>query len=252
MRGTTEDQFDVGLKKVTLDSTAVTVPWNFKFPADAGTSGTALTTDGAGNLSWSAPTAGAGGPDKSIQFNNSGALDGSNNLEWDYSTNSYSRLRIGFGTQPGNPALVLQAGGQQQEWAGYSTTGGTLFTARGGAALQSIGLQFYSDSTVYDIAFRAGTKGVRLSPKGSIGVDNAPGQDTHNSYSWGNPGDVLTSQGDGQPVVWASAGAASDNTTPYYIPVGETFTNNLNRQNLFHTSIFVDGTLEVNGLLIEV
>lgn len=102
MRGTTENQFDVGTQKVTLDSTAVSVPWNFKFPVNAGTNGYVLQTDGAGNL------------------------------------------------------------------------------------------------------------------------------------------------------VWAAVGAASDNTTPYYIPVGETFVNNINRQNLFHATIVVDGTLEVNGLLIEV
>lgn len=59
LRGTTEDQFDVGLKKVTLDASGVSVPWNFKFPADAGAAGEALTTDGSGNTSWE-PVAGSG------------------------------------------------------------------------------------------------------------------------------------------------------------------------------------------------
>ena len=67
----------------------------------------------------------------------------------------------------------------------------------------------------------------------------------------GTAGYVLTSSGGGQ-MTWSAVGAAADQTTPYYIPVGETFTNKVNRQNLFSTSITVDGVLEVNGLLINV
>lgn len=67
----------------------------------------------------------------------------------------------------------------------------------------------------------------------------------------GTSGYVLTTDGSGI-LSWTAVGAASDSTTPYYIPVGETFTNNINRQNLFSATIVVDGTLEVDGLLINV
>jgi hypothetical protein len=67
----------------------------------------------------------------------------------------------------------------------------------------------------------------------------------------GTAGYVLQTDGTGV-LSWAAVGAASDSTTPYYIPVGETFINHINRQNLFSTSITVDGTLEVDGLLINV
>lgn len=67
----------------------------------------------------------------------------------------------------------------------------------------------------------------------------------------GTAGYVLSTDGAGV-LSWIAVGAASDNTTPYYIPVGDTFTNNLNRQNLFTTPITIDGDLVIDGLLIEV
>ena len=66
----------------------------------------------------------------------------------------------------------------------------------------------------------------------------------------GTASQVLATDGAGI-LSWATA-AASDNTVPYYIPIGETFTNNLYRQSLFATTITIDGTLVVDGLLIEV
>lgn len=69
--------------------------------------------------------------------------------------------------------------------------------------------------------------------------------------STGSPGYVLSTDGAGN-LSWAAVGSASDSTTPYFIPTGETFTNNVNRQNLFNAVITVDGTLVVDGLLIEV
>ncbi len=67
----------------------------------------------------------------------------------------------------------------------------------------------------------------------------------------GTAGYVLSTDGTGN-LSWIAVGSAQDQTTPYYIPTGETFTNNVNRQNLFSTAIEVDGTLEVDGLLIQV
>jgi hypothetical protein len=69
----------------------------------------------------------------------------------------------------------------------------------------------------------------------------------------GSDGEVLTADSAAPAgVKWATPAATGDNTTPYYIPEGETFVNNLYRQNLFNTPIVVDGTLEINGLVIEV
>lgn len=67
----------------------------------------------------------------------------------------------------------------------------------------------------------------------------------------GTPGYVLSTDGSGN-LSWIAVGASADQTTPYYIPVGDTFTNNLNKQNLWHADIGVDGTLVVNGMLLEV
>lgn len=67
----------------------------------------------------------------------------------------------------------------------------------------------------------------------------------------GTSGYVLSTDGTGN-LSWVAVGAASDNTTPYFIPTGDAFTNNLYRQNLFETSIDIEGTLVVDGLLIQV
>jgi hypothetical protein len=56
----------------------------FRLPAADGTAGQAICTDGSKNLSFcSGGTGAAGGPNTSIQLNNSGAFDGSANLVFD-------------------------------------------------------------------------------------------------------------------------------------------------------------------------
>ena len=65
-----------------------------------GTFGYLLTTDGAGDLSWSAPTAPGGSPNQ-LQFNNLGTFDGVTNVTWNGSTLSLgnvSNVSIGGGT----------------------------------------------------------------------------------------------------------------------------------------------------------
>ena len=52
--GTTKSSFDIGLNKIRLDTSNVSVPYTWKFPASSGVNGYALITDGTGNLSWSA------------------------------------------------------------------------------------------------------------------------------------------------------------------------------------------------------
>ena len=67
----------------------------------------------------------------------------------------------------------------------------------------------------------------------------------------GAAGYVLSTDGLGN-LAWTGVGASNDNTTPYFIATGDTFTNNTNRQNLFNVPIVIDGTLVVDGLLVEV
>lgn len=43
-----------------------------------------------------------------------------------------------------------------------------------------------------------------------------------------------------------------DRTLPYYIPEAEVFTVNDNRPALMYLDIIIDGTLELNGALLEV
>lgn len=93
-----------------------------------------------------------------------------------------------------------------------------------------------------------------------IGLTNKQTFDANHftaSHTWvlpngdGSDGYSLTTNGLGV-LSWAPSGAASDNTTPYFIPAGETFTNHINRQNLFHVDIVIDGVLAIDGMLIEV
>lgn len=62
-------------------------------PANVGSSGNVLTSDGTGGMSWQAPSGGTpGGVDKSVQFNNAGALAGATGLFWN---NTSKGLTIG-------------------------------------------------------------------------------------------------------------------------------------------------------------
>lgn len=101
------------------------------------------------------------------------------------------------------------------------------------------------DGTTKD-AFEIGLKGITIaqpnvSSPWTLTLPPAPG----------TSGYALTTDGFGV-TSWSAIGAASDSTTPYFIPTGETFTNNLNRQNLFSANIDVEGVLVVDGQLIEV
>jgi len=69
----------------------------------------------------------------------------------------------------------------------------------------------------------------------------------------GSSGQVLTTNGSGG-LSWANSGGggSGDGLMPYYIPVGETYTIPENRQGLFVLPITIDGTLEIDGILVEV
>lgn len=67
----------------------------------------------------------------------------------------------------------------------------------------------------------------------------------------GTAGYALTTDGAGN-LSWSAVGSAADSTVPYFIPTGETYTVNTNRQALYSVPIDVEGDLVVNGLLIQV
>lgn len=67
----------------------------------------------------------------------------------------------------------------------------------------------------------------------------------------GAPGYVLTTDGFSN-LSWSAVGSAADQTTPYYIPTGISFTVNLYKQNLFNLPITIDGAIIINGALVQV
>ncbi len=109
LSGTSENIFDIGLSpKQTLDASGLTADRLWKFPDSNGTSGYALTTDGSGNLSWSAATATPAGSDTQIQYNNSGAFGASANLTWTDSTETLGVgvAQISNAPQPSTPGRL--------------------------------------------------------------------------------------------------------------------------------------------------
>ena len=68
---------------------------------------------------------------------------------------------------------------------------------------------------------------------------------------YGTSGDVLSNDGTGV-LSWQAVGSASDQTTPYYIPSASSFTVNTNKQNLFNLPIVIEGSMTINGALVQV
>jgi hypothetical protein len=93
----------------------------------------------------------------------------------------------------------------------------------GPAGAPNIDLDTTEVSTPYSFTFPAG-----------------PGTDGY-ALTWGLTG-----------LEWTAIGSAADSTVPYRIPVGQSFTVNENRQALWAMPIDVEGTLEVNGILVQV
>jgi hypothetical protein len=66
----------------------------------------------------------------------------------------------------------------------------------------------------------------------------------------GNASSVLTTDGNGV-LSWGEGGGNSAAPMPYYIPDGKQYTVPVNFQGLFSKPIEIDGTFEVDGVLIE-
>lgn len=66
----------------------------------------------------------------------------------------------------------------------------------------------------------------------------------------GSSGYNLSTDGAGN-LAWASPGAATDQTTPYNIPSGITYTVNVDKQALYAEDILIEGNLVVEGDLLD-
>jgi hypothetical protein len=72
----------------------------------------------------------------------------------------------------------------------------------------------------------------------------------------GTSGYVLSTDGAGN-LSWANSGSGGGNLyitspMPFYINVGETYYVTANHQGLFSIPITIDGTLQIDGVLVEV
>ena len=87
---------------------------------------------------------------------------------------------------------------------------------------------------------------VTLSPNVSLG-------DVANIHiTGGNTGSFLQTDGNGNLSFATIAGLDSAAPMPYYVPVGQELIVPLNYQGLFSQTITIDGTFEVDGVLIQV
>lgn len=139
----------------------------------------------------------------------------------------------GGGGSPGGSAGQLQF------------NGGGLFSGTTGISFNSItgGLVFSSPAPTMDALSPLTTKGDIFVRNSTTSARLPVGPD---GYS------VVADSSQPTGLSWQSIGAGSDNTTPYYIPIGGTWINNLYKQSLFAVSIDVQGILEVDGILCEV
>lgn len=102
-----------GSGDVVLAANATTTPYTFVFPADAGTAGFVLKTDGAGNTSWAVDSAPAGTPNTIAFFDSSGNLNWDPAFGWD---DSLKFMNVGdlSGAAPapsGQPIIYLTSEG---------------------------------------------------------------------------------------------------------------------------------------------
>lgn len=137
---------------------------------------------------------------------------------------------IGFNMVAGDAAdgggIGIYAGG------GYSGAGGTVSINAGVGGLNG-DIQLW-------------TQQAELLINGQTGA-------FHINGNAGSPGQVLTSNGPTARPTWQTPPSGGGGSlVPFYIPLGDTFTVALNCQGLFTLPITVDGTLVIDGILVEV
>jgi hypothetical protein len=67
----------------------------------------------------------------------------------------------------------------------------------------------------------------------------------------GTTGQVIQTDGAGN-LSWGAGAGGAQGLMPFYIPINTTYTISQYQQGLFSIPITVEGTLEVNGILVQV
>lgn len=112
----------------------------------------------------------------------------------------------------------------------------------GNTIIQANGAVTTSNLSVSDLANIANLVVTQLANLGAI---------SNVFISGGTAGQVISTDGAGN-LSFITPAASGAGQMPYYIPVGETYTVEENRQGLFVIPITIDGDLVVNGLLVQV
>jgi hypothetical protein len=112
----------------------------------------------------------------------------------------------------------------------------------GNIIIQSNGAVTTSNLSVSDIANIANLVVTQLANLGAI---------SNVFITGGTAGQVITTDGSGN-LSFTTPAAGGAGQMPYYIPTGETYTVDENKQGLFAVPITIDGDLVVNGLLVQV
>lgn len=113
---------------VTITPKAIAGTWTFTLPADDGTPGQFLQTDGAGITSWQTVSAGTpGGVNTQVQFNDGGAFGGDAGLTYNKTTDAltvagqyFTTATITAGGTTGNQTINNSAGSVNFAAAGTS------------------------------------------------------------------------------------------------------------------------------------
>lgn len=112
----------------------------------------------------------------------------------------------------------------------------------GNTIIQANGAVTTSNLSVSDLANIANLVVTQLANLGAI---------SNVFISGGTAGQVISTDGAGNlSFITPAAGGAGQ--MPYYIPTGESYTVEENKQGLFSIPITIDGDLIVNGLLVQV
>jgi len=239
---------------------------------DGGSTGYVLTTDGAGNLTWSAtgsPTIIQNGTSNVTipDLNGNVYVNSTTGEQWNFQTNGNLTVPgpINFYNTPYGPPGTTNAARIQlfpsdaryaigvdnyTTWiqsAGYITSyiDTTAVAKTTGSGVAVTGLAISNNVLA---GTQANTGVVDFTEASNVTLGNVA--NVH--INGGTNGYVLTTDGAGNLSWAAGGGGGGDGQMPYYIPSGETYTIQLYRQGLFRLPITIDGDLVVNGILVQV
>jgi hypothetical protein len=205
-----------------------------------GNTGYVLTTDGTGNLSWSAKGSNSspGGTNTQVQFNDNGVLNGTSGLTFNKTTNTLSTVNVDANVFTGNlygtANVAIVAGTVTVSSQPNITSVGTLTSVSvSGTAtvgnLVTLGTfsangisspNITSNSLIVNSYFRTNS-GSTTEFFGNVNLAFAPNVDLgsadHLTISGGNAGYVLTTNGTGN-ITWSPApgGPGGSNTQVQY------------------------------------